>query len=132
MRRVLTKAFIPTEREAAANHAGMNTFFGAVLGFVMAGTENLDSVEFAYLLFIVAGTVISILYVSASQQRALYAALTVVLILLLPRLVEPLLDEGEQLPPKLQATLLVWTLMTILVEFLPRRADDEAGSTQSA
>ena len=122
----LTKLLVPTESEIGANHAGMNTFFGAVLGFVMAGTERLDSIEFAYVLFMVAGTVISILYVSASRQKVVYSALTIALILMLPRVVDPLLEPGEVLPDKLQPTLLVWTLLSILVEFMPRRPDDSA------
>jgi hypothetical protein len=50
--------------------------------------------------------------------------LTVALILLLPRILAPFLEEGETLPDKLQPTLLVWTAMSILVEFMPRRPDD--------
>ena len=50
--------------------------------------------------------------------------LTIVLILLLPRLIEPSLDQGEHIPEKLQPTLLVWTLLSILVEYFPRRPDD--------
>ena len=120
----LLNAIIPTESEIGANHAGMNTFFGAVLGFVMADTERLDSIEFASVLFMVSGVVISILYVSASQQKLVYSVVTLGLIYLLPRLVDPLLEQGEQLPDKLQPTLLVWTLLSILVEFFPRRPDD--------
>ena len=120
----LLNAIIPTESEIGANHAGMNTFFGAVLGFVMAGTERLDSLEFASVLFMVSGAVISILYVSASQQKLVYSVVTLGLIYLLPSLVDPMLEQGEHLPDKLQPTLLVWTLLSILVEFFPRRPDD--------
>ena len=70
------RAFIASESEYRANHVGMNTFFGAVLGFVMAGTERLDAIEFAYVLFMVSGVVISILYVSASKQKIVYSLLT--------------------------------------------------------
>ena len=118
------EALVATESEYRANHTGMNTFFGAVLGFVMAGTERLDSEEFALVLSIVSGIVISILYVSASSKKLVYAVLTIVLILLLPRLIEPSLDQGEHIPEKLQPTLLVWTLLSILVEYFPRRPDD--------
>ena len=121
----LPKLLLPTESEVRANHAGMNTFFGAVLGFVMAGTEWLDTYEFAYLLFIVSGAVISILYVSASRQKILYSLLSLALIFMLPGLMRSVLDPGEAIPDKLQATLLVWTFLSILVEFLPRRADDK-------
>jgi hypothetical protein len=108
----------------------MNTFFGAVLGFVMAGTERLDSLEFALLLMFVAGIVISILYVSASKQKVVYSLLTITLIWMLPGAIEPALEAGEGVPAKLQATLLVWTLMAISVEFLPRRADDDETASQ--
>ena len=120
----MPKAFVPTESEIRANHAGMNTFFGAVLGFVMAGTERLDAIEFASVLFLVSGVVISVLYVSASPYKLAYALLTLLFIAILPRLVDPILDKGEHLPDKLQPTLLVWTLLSILVEFFPRRPDD--------
>ena len=120
----LPKALVPTESEYRANHAGMNTFFGAVLGFVMAGTERLDALEFASVLFMVSGVVISILYVSASPYKFAYALLTLLFIAILPRVVDPMLDRGEHLPDKLQPTLLVWTVLSIVVEYFPRRADD--------
>ena len=115
---------VATESEYAAHLAALNTFFGAVLGFVMAGSERMDSMEFAILLIFVAGIVISILYVSASRHTWIYALLTLAMIAILPRTFAPILESGEQLPDKLQATLLVWTLLSIAVEFLPRRADD--------
>ena len=120
----MPKAFVPTESEIRANHAGMNTFFGAVLGFVMAGTEKLDAFEFASVLFLVSGVVISVLYVSASPYKSAYALLTLVFIAILPGVTDAVLDKGEHLPDKLQPTLLVWTLLSILVEFFPRRPDD--------
>ena len=119
----LSKFLVPTENEIAANHAGLNTFFGAVLGFVMAGTERLDSMEFAYVLTLVSGIVISILYISASRQTILYSFVTVALILVLPRIIDPIFEAGEALPEKLQPTLMVWTLLSVFVELLPRRQD---------
>jgi hypothetical protein len=113
---------LPTEGEYAAHQSGMNTFFGAVLGFVMAGSERLDSFEFAVLLTFVAGIVISILYVSGSPHKLAYSLLTLAMIAILPRTFDPILENGEHLPDKLQATLLVWTMLAIAVEFLPRRA----------
>jgi hypothetical protein len=120
----MPKALIPTESEIRANHAGMNTFFGAVLGFVMAGTERLDAFEFASVLFLVSGVVISVLYVSASPYKFSYAVMTLVFIAILLGVADAALDQGEHLPDKLQPTLLVWTLLSVLVEFFPRRPDD--------
>ena len=124
MRRFLKNAFVPTESEYRANHAGLNTFFGAVLGFVLAGTEALDTFEFAMLLFLVSGVVVSILYISASTQTYAYAALSVVMILCLPRITDRMLDDGESLPRHLQATLMVWAVMSVVVELFPRRPDE--------
>jgi len=130
--KALPKILIPTEGEIAANHAGLNVFFGAVLGFVMAGTERLDSLEFAYVLLVVSAVVISILYVSASRQKVAYSILTLVLIFVLPRAAGMVLDQGETLPDKLQPTLLVWTLLSVFIEFLPRRKDKPDDSATEA
>lgn len=113
-----------TEREYRANLHGLNIFFGAVLGFVMAGTETLDTRRFALVLLMLSGVIISILYISASKHRLAYAALTAAAVALLPELLEPMLRGGGALPAKLQPTLAVWTLMTIFVEFFPREKDD--------
>jgi hypothetical protein len=40
--------------------------------------------------------------------------------------VAPILDKGVALPAKLQPTLLVWALMSTLVEFYPRIDDERA------
>ena len=59
-----------TPREYRANIDGLNIFFGAVLGFVLAGSEALTSIWFGFLLGATAGIVISILYIPASNKRA--------------------------------------------------------------
>jgi hypothetical protein len=125
----MPKALIATESEYRANLTGLNTFFGAVLGFVMAETERLDAMEFAYVLFIVSGVVISILYVNASSQKIAYSVLTFVLIAALPYFVSNVLDKGESLPEKLQSTLFVWALLSVVVEYFPRRTDDPPSAT---
>lgn len=43
--------------EYQANHNGLNMFFGAVRGFVLAGSERLDSWQFGVLLTSLAGVV---------------------------------------------------------------------------
>jgi hypothetical protein len=103
-----------TEEEYRANLTGMNTFFGAVLGFVLSGVETPNLRDFAQLLFMVAGLVISILYVSASAQRWLYAVMTLLLIGALPHI----LDDVRGELGRLQVTLAVWLGMTVLLEAL--------------
>ena len=103
-----------TGDEYRANLAGMNTFFGAVLGFVLADVATTNLLDFARLLLVTGAIVVSILYVSASPQRWTYAALTLVLIWSLPKLTQ--LPAGST--GRLQVTLAVWTGMTIFVEAL--------------
>lgn len=109
-----------TEAEYRANLAGLNTFFGAVLGFVISGVERLQALQFAVVLLLVAGVVISILYINATRRRLLYSLYTLAMIGALPWIVDKVLHGKATLPDKLQPTLLVWAAVTILVEFAPR------------
>jgi len=102
-----------TGEEYRANLTGLNTFFGAVLGFVLADVTTTGLLEFAQMLLVTAGIVISILYVSASPQRWTYAVLTMAMIWWLPRLMPHAANAG-----RLQVTLAVWTGMTVFVEAL--------------
>lgn len=109
-----------TYGEYRANIAGLNIFFGAVLGFVMAGTESLESWDFALVLLFTAGMVTTILYIPASPQRILYAFLAVVLAWLLPTILQTMVSADAVIPTKLQPTLLIWAVMMIVIEFVPR------------
>jgi hypothetical protein len=115
-----------TADEYRANLNGMNTFFGAVLGFVLSDVATANLREFAQLLLVTAAIVVSILYVSASPKRWMYAALSLAFIWAFPRL---LADHGAS-AGRLQVTLAVWTGMTIFVEALwwwQQRRDARAG-----
>ncbi len=118
-----------TEREYRANIDGLNIFFGAVLGFVLAGSESLDNVWFGVLLAMTSGIVVSILYITASEQRLTYSALSLVMIAMLDRVLEDALPGVNSVPDKLQSCLLVWALMTIAVEFLPRERPEVEKTT---
>lgn len=122
---------VATESEYAAHLSSMNTFFGAVLGFVMAGTEKLDVIEFSVLLLFVSGIVVSILYVSASRTKLAYGLMTLFLIFILPGSLGPFLEPDDRLPDKLQTTLFVWTVLAIIVEYLPRRPDEQVAAKES-
>lgn len=120
MRKIrLLRGALPTESEYRANLTGMNTFFGAVLGFVISDVKATTDLDFALFLIFTAGVVISILYISASKHRLLYSALTLGLVYLLPHT----FDERIEVPPRLQIALAVWTIMTIAVEYLPRQRE---------
>ncbi|QNH10975.1 hypothetical protein HEP73_00385 [Xanthomonas sp. GW] len=120
--------------EYQANLNGMNMFFGAVLGFVLTGTETLNNWQFGVVLTLLSGIVISILFISNSRHRVAYAIYTTVLVLSFPRMADLVLRANDVIPGKVQPTLIVWTAMTILVEFWGRENDQAAstaGSDQS-
>lgn len=106
--------------EYHANLAGMNTFFGAVLGFVLTGTENIENWKFGVILTMLAAIVISILFISSSRRRIFYSAYALVLASTFPELVDLMFKSHGLLPEKVRPTLLAWTLMTIVVEFWRR------------
>lgn len=115
----VAEALRPTESEYRANLTGLNTFFGAVLGFVISDVERLDTWQFAHVLLSCSAAVIAILYVSASKHRVVYALVTAGLIFALPAM----MPDGVAPPDKLQATLAVWAALTFAVELLPRKAE---------
>ncbi|MBO9713337.1 hypothetical protein [Sphingomonas sp.] len=109
-----------THGEYRANLNGLGIFFGAVLGFVMAGTETLAPLDYALTLSMSAAAVICILYISASPRRIAYTLVAIFVIAMLPTALHQLLSKGAQIPPNLQPTLAVWLGITVLVEFAPR------------
>ncbi|WP_369978587.1 hypothetical protein [Xanthomonas bundabergensis] len=118
--------------EYQANLSGINTFFGAVLGLVLTGTERLDGWRFGVVLAILASSVISILFISSSRHRVAYAIYTLLLALTMPQMIDIMLKGHDLLPDKVQPTLIVWTLMTIMVEFWGRERDQGDSSAGSA
>jgi hypothetical protein len=114
-----------TNGEYRANIEGMNIFFGAVLGIVLGGTDAIPAFDFAFLLLTAAATVISILYISSSENRYTYIALTAFIIAFLPRIIESIIAPARA-PDHLQPTLAVWALMVTIVELLPRERPDAA------
>jgi ABC-type uncharacterized transport system permease subunit len=117
-----------TWREYQANPQGLNIFFGAVLGFVLAGMNNLKPLQFAVLLAAVSGIVVGILYVTSSRHRLLYALLAAAMILYSPHVLESIIHAEVPFPQNLQPTLAVWLAMTAIVEFMPREPDDREKS----
>ena len=109
-----------TEREYRANLTGINIFFGAVLGFVLAGIEKLSSLQFGLVLVLLAGNVISILFISESRHRVVYSAYAIALSFITPGVIDLVLRTTDAIPSKVIPTLVAWTLMTMLVEFWSR------------
>ena len=115
-----------TSSEYQANLNGLNMFFGAVLGFVLTGTETLNTWQFGFVLMMLASAVISILFISSSKHRLAYSIYALIIAITLPELINFILRGDGFVPDKVRPTLVVWTLMTILVEFWGRERDKPA------
>ncbi len=115
-----------TASEYQANLNGLNMFFGAVLGFVLTGTETLNTWQFGFVLMMLASAVISILFISSSKSRLAYSIYALIIALTLPELIDFMLKGDGLVPEKIRPTLVVWTLMTTLVEFWGRERDKPA------
>ncbi len=111
-------SFRITEREYRANIDGMNIVFGAVLGFVLVGAENVAVRDFVGLLVLSSAIVIMILYLGSSEYKLFNASVTALSIAFLPYIAVDLFDITEV--PKLQPTLAIWALMVLFVEMIPR------------
>ena len=111
-----------TQREYEANIRGMNIVFGAVLGFVLAGTTGLPIADFCAVLLISASVVITILYLGSSPYKLFYGITAVLAVAILPTV----LEDPLGIPPisQLQPTLAVWTFMVLMVEIIPRDTDE--------
>lgn len=109
-----------SNNEYQANLSGLNMFFGAALGLVLAGTEKLNAWQFGFMLMSLAGVVVTVLYISSSRNRVAYAALALLYAATFPEAMEFILHSKDVVPDKIRPTLLVWILMTIGVEFWAR------------
>jgi hypothetical protein len=106
-----------SQGEYQANINGMNMVFGAVLGFVLARAEALETMQFAFVLLLSAAVVVTILYLSSSEYRLFYAVAAIAAVAFLP----VALNDMDIPPiPKLQPTLAVWVLMVLGIEMMPR------------
>ena len=117
-----------TDRERMGSIDGVNLFFGALLGANLGTIEQLPLGEYIKLITILAGTVVTLRVVSTSDRRGyalaslgLYVFL-VALILAIPAL------RPEGLSPdaaaQLGATLAVWVLLVLTLEYWPVKPDE--------
>jgi len=124
MKAFLRNIFVMTGEEYRANVNGLNIFFGAILGVIMADVESSSAFNYALVLMMVASMVIMLLYISASKYRLVYACLastTLVLVWFSAYKGDELIDaQNDWVMEKLVPTLTAWLLMIIFVEFLPR------------
>ena len=96
----------------------MNIVFGAVLGFVLVGGQDLPTRDFIALLAISAVLVMMIQSIVLSEYKLFAIVTTAVVIYYLPSMTENFFALTQV--PKLQPTLGVWAAMAILLELSPR------------
>ena len=112
-----------TPREKAATVDGINLFFGALLGANLGTIDGLDLFDYAKVIFVLAGTVMTLRIFSTSERR-FYAfgllggyVVVVGLFLYLPRLDPVGITRADV--DRLAVTLTVWLGSVLLVEFYP-------------
>ena len=123
--------WIQTRREKTGTIDGINLFFGALLGANLGTIGALPLLEYAKLIMLLAGLVMTIRLVSVSERR-LYALGTLALyialmsgVLFLPGL-KPDGLATEDLH-RLVATRAIWVVVTMAVEFYPTSAESGEG-----
>jgi len=110
--------------EYKANISGINIFFGAIIGVVMAELSLQSPVTYSLLLILVASFIILVLYISASKHRLYYFFFSAST-LLLTWIKASNNDEfygidTVWLEHRLLPTLSVWLFMVTTIEFLPK------------
>lgn len=118
-----------SEGDYRAGLNALNIVFGAVLGFVLVGGEDLPVLDFMALLGISAFIVMLIQAIALSEYTLFNIAMTAASIYYLPELAEEFFAIAKV--PKLQATLAVWAGMAVLLELSPREKPSEMNNTQS-
>lgn len=113
-----------TYSEYKANISGINIFFGAIIGVVMAELSLQSPITYSLLLIQVASFIVLVLYISASKHRLYYFFFSVS-ILLVTWIKVSNRDEFYGidvvwLENRLLPTLSVWLFMIASIEFFPR------------
>ena len=121
-----------TKAERLGSVDGFNLFFGALLGATLGTLGTVPLKDYVLLIILLAGTVAVLRMVSTSERR-LYALGTLALYVGLlamvftdDRMTPKGLSDGDL--NRLVATLAVWILAVLIVEFAPTHAEEGAPS----
>lgn len=116
-----------TPGDRAGSIDGLNLFFGALLGANLGTMQALPLLVYAQIVLLLAGTVMIIRMISTSERRwfvlavAVFCAAAVAGMFFIPMFKPRGLPEDAQ--HKLLATLAIWLVCVLLVEFLPAHKD---------
>ena len=111
------------EGDYRAGLNALNIVFGAVLGFVLVGGENLPIFDFVALLAISALIVMMIQSIALSDYTLFSILGTAIAIAFLPEIAEEWFSLTRV--PKLQPTLATWAVMATILELSPREKPDD-------
>ncbi len=117
-----------THSERMGGIDGVNLFFGALLGANLGTIERLSLGDYIQLIIVLAGTVVTLRLVSTSDRRG-YALATLGLYIFLVAvylIAPPLRPEGlsSDAAARLGATLAVWILLVLTLEYWPVKPDE--------
>ena len=111
-----------TEGDYRAGLNAMNIVFGAVLGFVLVGGEDLPVRDFVGLLAISGLIVMLIQSIALSPYKLFNITTTAMVIYFLPKVAEDFFSISAV--PKVQPTHAVWAAMAVVLEISPREKTD--------
>ena len=119
-----------TKAERLGSVDGFNLFFGALLGANLGTLGTVPLKDYVLLIILLAGTVAVLRMISTSERR-LYALGTLALYIGLlamvftnDRMTPKGLSEGDL--NRLAATLAVWIVAVLAIEFAPTHVEEEA------
>ena len=119
------KAFVQTRREQRSSLDGINLFFGALLGANLGSLNNLELAEYAGLVIMLAGAVVTLRVFTTSERRS-YAFMLLGLYVLITALY--LFDPPSQFDGlaaadrhRLAVTLGIWLATTVMTFYSPIR-----------
>ena len=104
---------------------GLNLFFGALLGANLGTLHELRLVTYIQLIVVLVGTVMALRMVSTSENRTREFLLlgcylmALIALVVVPGLQPTGMSNGDL--NRLVATLIIWVVMVLLLEVLPRR-----------
>lgn len=121
------KLGVMTQEEYEANKNGVNIFFGAVMGIVIADAPNLSAIDYGLALTIGASMVVTLLYISASTRKIFFTLYAATMIISLWAIVQ----FSDLLPADIATWVInrplpafaVWFLFCITIEFAPRERE---------
>lgn len=121
--------WMQTKQEKVGSVDGLNLFFGALLGANLGTLERVPLRDYVHLIILLACTV-GVLRMLSTSTRRLYALITLALYSLLVALhLTSEKHRPEGLTPddvaRLGATLAVWIVAVLVMEFSPTQRDPE-------